>query len=83
MPFLYTVALVLFLALIVVLITQVVIPIIQGRTIFPMLRKTTISLEGEIAELKQQLSEKDLEKIRNTLKDKLLKSSPVDESTKH
>ena len=42
------------------MVTQIIMPMLNSRPLFPFFRKTTTSLESEVTELKAQLREEDL-----------------------
>lgn len=61
--------------MIAVVITQVLVPALMGTKLFPMFRKSRIALEGQLAEVREQLNEKVLKDELSRLKAKL---NPVD-----
>lgn len=53
------------------LFSQVIIPIVRGRKVFPFWREKKIELENEIVEAYELLHEKDLEKELAVLRKQL------------
>lgn len=48
------------------IVTQVLIPILMGTKLFPVFRKSTLAIQGQLAEVREQLNEQ-------ALKDELAK----------
>lgn len=60
-------------------VSQILVPLLRGRALFPMFRKQRAAIEKEISELNSQIDEADLVKQRDQLKAKLERSNPSKE----
>lgn len=59
------------------ILTQMLLPLLTGRKLFPMFRKSRTVLEDEVRELQEQLSEKELVAHRDELRAKLNGTPPT------
>lgn len=49
-----------------VVVTQIIIPAVNGRPLFPLLRKENRALEGELAEVQEEMDRRSLkQRIKN------------------
>jgi hypothetical protein len=62
-----------------VILTQVLLPLIMGAKLFPIFRSSRNTIENEIREVQEQLSEKELKEHLEELRAKL--KTPIGPST--
>jgi len=53
------------------MVTQVIIPLVQKRPLFPLFRARSTTLQGEIVELNEQIREEKLDDEAQALRDRL------------
>lgn len=53
------------------MVTQVIIPLLQKRPLFPLFRARSAALQGEIVELNEQIREEVLDDEAQALRDRL------------
>lgn len=64
---------------VVLILTQILLPLITGSKLFPIFRSSRNSLENEIREIQEQLSEKELKEHLEELRAKL--KTPIGPTT--
>ena len=64
------------------LVTQMFIPMLMGTRLFPMFRKTRLHIQDEIAEVKEQLTDQQLQEELDRLKAELHKGDHTDVNAK-